>query len=58
MKIDKLREIISQNNWNDIVSTYSSKNICSLLDFKEVMQLANNLFGYWFNFVQWIFFAD
>ncbi len=44
VNMSKLREIIFQQNWNEIFLNYSSKNICGILNFDEVIKLANNLF--------------
>jgi hypothetical protein len=42
--MNKIKEIISQKDWSEIISNYSVKDVCSLLNFKEAMHVVKHLF--------------
>ena len=42
--MNKIKEIISEGDWNSLISIYSTKDICSSLNFSEVMHVAEHLF--------------
>lgn len=44
MKINQIRELISQKNWNLLVANYSVKDVCLTLNFNEAMRLTEELF--------------
>lgn len=40
----KIQNLISQKDWNSLISTYSVKEVCSLLTFSEAMHVVEHLF--------------
>ena len=42
--MNKIQEIISQKDWNFLISNYSVKDICSSLNFREAMHVVKHLF--------------
>lgn len=44
MKINQIREFISQKKWNLLVANHSVKDVCLTLNFNEAMRLTEELF--------------
>jgi hypothetical protein len=42
--MNKIKELISQNDWNSLISNYSVKDICSSLNFNEAMHIVEHFF--------------
>lgn len=42
--MNKIKELISQKDWRSLVSNYSVKDVCSSLNFSEVMHVIKHLF--------------
>lgn len=42
--MNNIKQFISQKKWESIISSYSVKDICSLLSFSEAMHLVEHLF--------------
>ena len=40
----KIKDFISQKDWNSLISSYSVQDICSYLNFSEAMHLVKHLF--------------
>lgn len=44
MKINKIKELVSQEKWDLLIANYSAKDICLSLNFSEAMHLTEHLF--------------
>lgn len=44
MKISKIKELVSQKNWNSLTTNFSAKDVCLSLNFREAMRLTEELF--------------
>ena len=42
--MNKIKELISQKDWSSLISSYSVKDVCSSLNFSEVMHVVKHLF--------------
>lgn len=42
--MNKIKELVSQKDWSSLISNYSVKDVCSSLNFREVMHIVKNLF--------------
>lgn len=42
--MNKIKEIISQKDWNSLIFNYSTKDFCLSLNFSEAMHVVKHLF--------------